>query len=156
MNNAQVARNKETFRRLLEEAMPNGQLDVIRDMVTPECVTLRAGFANLYNAIGDAIPERGNFLKWLEAGWKPLSEALGDQKMKVDTIAGDGNTVMMKWHMQIVHKGPFAGAPATHKTIDWEEIGIAHFNDEGKIETLWFMCEELKLAVNIGYKLELN
>jgi hypothetical protein len=68
INNTQVARNKETFRRLLEEVMPNGQLDVIRNMVTPECVTLRAGFANLYNAIGDAIPERGNFLSWLEAG----------------------------------------------------------------------------------------
>ncbi|WP_181456747.1 ester cyclase [Pseudomonas fluorescens] len=155
MTSAQVARNKETFRRLIEEAMPNGQLDVIRDMVTPECVTLRAGFANLYNAIGDAIPERGNFLNWLEAGWKPLSEAFGGQKMKVDHVVGDGDTVMMKWHMQIVHRGPFAGAPATQKTIDWEEIGIAHFNEEGKIETLWFMCEELKLAVNIGYKLEL-
>lgn len=71
-------------------------------------------------------------------------------------MVSDGNTVMMKWHMQIVHRGAFAGALATHKTIDWEEIGIAHFNDEGKIETRWFMCEELKLAVNIGYNLEVN
>lgn len=156
MNNSQVQRNKETFRQLIEEAMPNGQLDIIKNMVTKDCVTLRAGFANLYNALGDAIPERGNFLEWLASGWEPLSEALGDQQMKVDHIVGDGNVVMMKWKMKILHKGNFVGAPATNKIIEWEEIGIAHFNTEGKIETLWFMCEELKLAINIGYKLEIS
>ncbi|MBT9430170.1 MULTISPECIES: ester cyclase [Symbiopectobacterium] len=54
------------------------------------------------------------------------------------------------------HKGTFVGAPATNNTITWEEVGIAHFNDDSKIENMWFMCEELKLAVQIGYELNLK
>ncbi|MBT9430169.1 hypothetical protein [Candidatus Symbiopectobacterium endolongispinus] len=30
-------------------------------------------------------------------GWKPLSEALGGQKVTMHHVVGDGNTVMMKW-----------------------------------------------------------
>lgn len=89
-------------------------------------------------------------------GWKPLSEALGGQKVTMHHVVGDGNTVMMKWFYEVQHKGTFVGAPATNNTITWEEVGIAHFNDDSKIENMWFMCEELKLAVQIGYELNLK
>ncbi|WP_194205307.1 ester cyclase [Superficieibacter sp. 1612_C1] len=156
MSNSKTEANKAAFRLLIEDAMPNGNFDVIRSLVSRECVTERAGFANLYNAIGDAIPERGNFLEWIEKGWKPLSEALNGQKVTIREVAGDGNTVMMMWDYEVQHIGTFAGAPATNKTLYWQEVGMAHFNDEGKIEKMWFMCEELKLATQIGYKLELE
>ncbi|HCI5682779.1 TPA: ester cyclase [Klebsiella variicola subsp. variicola] len=156
MSDSQVERNKAAFRLLIEDAMPNGRFDVIRELVSKTAVTERAGFASLYNALGDAIPERGNFLEWLENGWKPLSEALGGQKVTMHHVVGDGNTVMMKWFYEVQHKGTFVGAPATHKTITWEEVGIAQFNNDGKIENMWFMCEELKLAVQIGYELKLK
>ena len=71
--------------------MPNGRFDVIRELVSKTAVTERAGFASLYNALDDAIPERGNFLEWLENGWKLLSEALGGQKVTMHHVVGDGN-----------------------------------------------------------------
>ena len=156
MSNSNVERNKAAFRLLIEDAMPNGRFDVIHELVSKTAITERAGFANLYNTLGDAIPERGNFLEWLENGWKPLSEALGGQKVTMHEVVGDGNTVMMKWYYEVQHKGTFVGAPATHQTISWEEVGVAHFNNDGKIERMWFMCEELKLATQIGYTLKLK
>lgn len=73
--------------------------------------------------------------------------------MTIHEVVGEGDTVMMKWFYEVEHKGTFVGAPATHKTLSWEEVGIAHFNAAGKIERMWFMCEEMKLATEIGYRL---
>ncbi|MCK3670384.1 hypothetical protein [Photorhabdus noenieputensis] len=48
MPDSRVERNKVAFRLLIEDVMPNGRVDVIRELVSKECVTERAGFANLY------------------------------------------------------------------------------------------------------------
>jgi len=61
---------------------------------------------------------------------------------------------MLMYHMSALHSGTFAGAPATGKRVEWDEIGVLHFNDEGKITDLWFMCQELCLAEQIGYRMQ--
>ena len=148
-----VQHNKAALWLLIQDAMPKGQLEVVRGLVSPECVNRRAGFANLYAARNDAIPEKGNFIQWLEAGWKPLSEALGDQHVVVNDLAGEGNTAWAHYRMEVKHRGTFVGVPATGKTVEWEEIAIAHFGPDGKIVDLWFMCEEVKLATQLGLRL---
>lgn len=154
MSNINVDRNKETLRTLLQDAMPNGRLDIVEQLVSNECITRRAGFANLFIARGDKIPARGNFLQWMKAGWEPLQQALDIQKVEVDDIVGEGNRAMIHFRMTVKHIGEFVGVPATGNIIEWEEIGIASFADDGKITELWFMCEELKLALGMGQKLK--
>ena len=58
--------------------------------------------------------------------------------------------------MTALHSGTFAGAPPTNKRVHWEEIAVLHFNDEGKCTDGWFMCQELSLASQTGYKLKLQ
>ncbi|MCK4141952.1 ester cyclase [Ralstonia pseudosolanacearum] len=154
MNDTTTTRNKEAMRDLIADWMPNGRFDKIRSIIAPECVTRRAGFANLYGARNDAIPEKGNFLEWLEAGWKPLSEALGEQHVAVHEVIGEGNAVWAHYHMTVLHRGQFVGVPATGRTVEWDEVAIAHFGPDGKIVDLWFMCEELKLALQLGFTLK--
>ncbi|WP_425247822.1 ester cyclase [Streptomyces sp. NEAU-NA10] len=55
-----------------------------------------------------------------------------------------------------LHSGTFAGAPASGKRVEWDEIGVLHFDDEGRITDLWFMCQELSLAEQIGYTMQLS
>ncbi|MBP6679159.1 MAG: ester cyclase [Paracoccus sp.] len=153
MTNDIQSRNKENLRILLQDAMPNGRFDVIAQLVTADCVTRRAGFANLFVARGGVIPEKGNFLEWVKAGWKPLSEALSDQKMTVEELVGEGDTVMIRYRMDVLHSGEFVGMPATGRRIEWEEVAVARFNADGKIADLWFMCEELKMALALGLEL---
>lgn len=133
MNDITVNRNKKAVRLLLADAMPNGRFDVIRNLVSPECVTRRAGFANLFSARGDAIPKNGNFLEWIEAGWKPLSEALSDQHVEIHDLIGEGDMVLIRYHMTTVHKGKFVGVPATGRTVGWDEVATVPFGPDGKI-----------------------
>ncbi|TRW97828.1 ester cyclase [Paracoccus sp. M683] len=153
MANETEARNKESLRVLPQDAMPNGRFDVIEQLVTKDAVTRRAGLANLFVARGASIPEKGNFLQWVRAGWKPLLAALSDQKMTVEELVGDGDTVMMRFRMNVLHSGEFVGMPATGQRIEWEEIAVARFNADGRIADLWFMCEELKMAQALGLEL---
>ncbi|MBE1582368.1 ester cyclase [Nonomuraea angiospora] len=68
------------------------------------------------------------------------------------TATGDAiPTVMLQFHMTAPHSGTFAGAPGTGERVEWDEIGVPHFDDEGKITDLWFMCQELSLAGRLGY-----
>ncbi|CAL9324386.1 ester cyclase [Streptomyces sp. SudanB66_2053] len=155
MNDAIAERNIATAKRLLEDAMPNLNWDLMRSLVTPDAPILRAGFADIYAATGTDIPQSGNFIQWLETGWKKLSQGLNDVTSKTTDVVANGNTVLLSFHMTALHSATFAGAPATGKRVAWDEIGVLHFNDEGKITDMWFMCSEVGLVRQLGYELKL-
>lgn len=67
-NSMELNEKKEIVIKLLAEALPSGNIDYVRKVVSPQCVTNRAGFAALYAATGDPIPQRGNFLQWMGNG----------------------------------------------------------------------------------------
>ncbi|MDG6895357.1 ester cyclase [Volucribacter amazonae] len=148
-----VEQNKAIVRKLIEQAFPQGDLAYMRQVVAKEAVTHRAGFAALYRATGASIPPKGNLLQWVEQGWSQLQQALGEQTVEVYEVIGEGNQVMIRFHMTALHKGEFAGAKATHRRVEWDEIASIRFGDDGKISDLWFMCEEMRLASEIGYVL---
>ncbi|MGW2328495.1 ester cyclase [Streptomyces sp. NPDC001700] len=87
-------------------------------------------------------------------GGRTAQEA--EQTGETRDIVSSGNTVMLQYRMSALHSGTFAGAPATGKRVEWDEIGVPHFDDEGKITDLWFMCQELSLDEQIGYKAQLG
>ncbi|MFF2885151.1 ester cyclase [Bacillus toyonensis] len=146
--------NKEIVRKFITEALPTNNVDYVRQVVSKDAVTHRAGFAALYAATGDAIPKKGNFLDWMTAGWAVLHGALSDQKVEMKHVVAEGNKVIAQFHYYVTHKGTFVGMPATNKRIEWDEVGIFEFNDDGQITDMWYMCEEIKLAMEIGFKLE--
>ncbi|MFF3850616.1 ester cyclase [Streptomyces sp. NPDC002328] len=155
MNDTTAERNIATAKKLLEDAMPSLDWDLMRSLVTADAPITRAGFADIYEATGTDIPQSGNYFEWLESGWKKLSEGLSDKTSKATDVVASGNTVLMKFHMTALHSGTFAGAPATGRRVEWDEITVLHFNDDGKITDMWYMCQELGLAQQIGYKLQL-
>lgn len=129
-------------------------MEFIKKVVSPDCITHRAGFAALYAVTSDIIPQKGNFLEWVETGWKPLSEALGEQKVTIEHIVEDGNTVIAQYHYSVLHKGTFVGKSATNKRVEWDEVAVIKFGTDGKITDMWYMCEELKLALQLGFELK--
>ena len=150
----EVERNKNVVAKLLSEALPDGDMNFIKEVVSPDCITHRAGFASLYAATSDAIPQKGNFLQWVEKGWKPLSEALGEQHVEIRHIVGERNVVMAQYHYSVKHKGTFVGMEATNKKMEWDETAIIHFGEDGKITDMWYMCDELGLARQLGFSLQ--
>ena len=151
----EIDRNKETLRRLLEDVMPNGRFDEIDELVAPGCVTRRAGFADLVAARGIELPAEGTFRERFEAGWQPMSEVLRDQRVEVLESQGQGDTVWVRSRLSFRHSGDFLGAPASGREVECGEVGIARFDRDGRIVELWFMCEELKVAGELGFALTL-
>ena len=147
--------NISNAKLLLEDAMQNQNYELMRQFLTPDATINRAGFADLYNLTADSIPQQGNFIEWLKMGWKPLSSALTEQTAQTTDVIASADTVIMKYRMTALHSGTFAGAPPTNKRVHWEEIAVLHFNDEGKCTDGWFMCQELSLAQQIGYNLNI-
>lgn len=64
--------------------------------------------------------------------------------------------VWVQYHMTAVHRGEFVGVPATDRRVEWDEVAIGRFGTDGKIVDLWFMCEELKMALQLGFTLNQN
>ena len=153
---SKIEENIKNAKLLLEDAMPNQNYDLMQKLLTPDAKINRAGFADLYEMTGDSIPQKGNFVEWLKAGWKPLSSALTEQTAETTDVVAYENTVIMKYFMTALHSGTFAGAPETNNRVHWEEISVLHFNDEGKCTDGWFMCQELSLARQIGYDFNLK
>lgn len=148
-----LAENKHVVEKLLTKALPNNDVDYVQKVITPSTVTHRAGFAALYDATGFPIPKDGNFMDWMKNGWSVLHNALSNQKVEMKHIVAEGNQVIAQFHYYATHNDDFAGMPGTGKRVEWDEVGIFNFNEKGKITEMWYMCEEMKLATEIGYKL---
>ena len=71
-----------------------------------------------------------------------------------ENIVAEKNTVIAQYHYSVLHKGTFVGKPATQKRVEWDEVAIIRFGTDGKITDMWYMCEELKLALQLGFALE--
>jgi predicted ester cyclase len=146
-------RDRETVRRLLEDAMPNGRFDELDELVEPDCVVHRAGFADLVAARGGALPQDGTFRERFEAGWGPMSRVLRDQRARVQDITAADGTVWVRTRMTFVHGGEFLGAPATGRAVEFEEFGVLRLNGAGRVTDAWFLCEELGVAGQLGFAL---
>ncbi|WP_236793487.1 ester cyclase [Amycolatopsis sp. GM8] len=134
--------------------LPHGRFELLDGLVTPGCVTHRAGFADLVAARGGVIPSDGSFRERVEAGWLPMSRVLRDQQVAIDEISGAGDTVWMRSRVSFTHAGEFLGAPATNRRIEFREVGLLRFGDDRKIADVWFLCEELNAARQLGFALQ--
>ena len=146
--------NKTIVEKLIVDALVNNDVATVKDLVDSSAVTHRAGFASLYQATGDAIPQDGNFMDWMRDGWDVLHAALSDQKVRVESIVAEDNQVIAHFHYNVLHSGTFTGMPATNKRIEWDEIGIFKFNDQGKVQEMWYMIDELRVAQELGHRLD--
>ncbi|MCW1908910.1 ester cyclase [Lactiplantibacillus paraplantarum] len=146
-------KNKEIVEKLIVDALVNNDVATVKKLVDPTAVTHRAGFASLYQATGDEIPQDGNFMDWMREGWDVLHAALSDQKVKVESIVAEDNQVIAHFHYNVLHSGTFTKMPATNKRIEWDEIGIFKFNDQGLVQEMWYMIDELRVAQELGHQL---
>lgn len=127
-----TAQYKAIAEKLIAEAFPQGDLDYMKTVVAADAVTHRAGFAALYGATGASIPEKGNLLEWVEKGWSQLQAALGAQTVAIHHVVAEGNQVMLQYHMTVLHQGDSAGAPATHKRVEWDEVSVITFGADAQ------------------------
>ncbi|MEM9158853.1 MAG: ester cyclase [Verrucomicrobiota bacterium] len=128
--------NKETVRLLIEEAINQGNLSVLKEIIHPDYAY--------------ASPtESMNGIDQLEAFILALRSAFPDLAVRIEEQFGENEKVCTRISMTGIHKGDFLGLPATGKTVNLEGVIISQLQD-GLIKKEWELLDQLTLLQQLG------
>ncbi|MFE4754969.1 ester cyclase [Streptomyces mirabilis] len=152
--NSVVARNMETFRRLQFDVIVAGRHDLVEEVLSPDFHAGRAGLADLFVASGLQGPHgSGDARESFRTGLASMSQALGKQQRTIEELHGVGDRLWARWRISAEHIGPFLGRLPTGRRIQWVEAALLRFDDSGRLAEGWFLCDELNLAQQLGFRL---
>jgi predicted ester cyclase len=118
--------NKATVRRLVEEVLNGGRLEVIDELYTPEL----AGAAK----------------RWIA----PFRASFPDVHMEVLELIAEGDKVVGRFTCSATHLGEWLGqAPTGHRFERVDEVSIFRFRD-GKIAHAWSLEDTFGRLKQLG------
>jgi steroid delta-isomerase-like uncharacterized protein len=83
-----------------------------------------------------------------------LHVAYPDFHVEILEMVGEGKAVALRWVVSGTSLGPNFGAAATMKptgkSFSSEEMALAHFNDEGRVQELWFNMNVMEVMQQLG------
>ncbi|MBA3615654.1 MAG: alpha/beta fold hydrolase [Rubrobacteraceae bacterium] len=138
-NRMSVERNKDTFRRYVEEVWKDEKLDIADEVFAEKYLS--------HQSDGTAL-ERGpeDVKKFV----KEYRFAFSDIEDIVEDMIGEGDRVVTRWTLRVTHTGEFRGIPATGKRITITGIGIFRFSEEGKVVESWDSLDQLGMLRQLG------
>jgi predicted ester cyclase len=134
-------RNKATFRRLIDEVINGGRLDLADQLLTadrpdyqqmglpPELTRGYEGFRRVIGMLRDAFPDLVFTSEYMIAE--------GDRVLSYNTITG-------------THRNAFMGIPPTNRNIQATAADICAFDADGKISAHWGVFDMLAVLVQLG------
>ncbi|PSL43857.1 steroid delta-isomerase-like uncharacterized protein [Chitinophaga niastensis] len=125
--------NKAAVRKLYEEILNTGKLELLNQVIGEEYVgglgeKGPAGFAEAITPVRNAFPD----IKWT-----------------IEDLIAEGNEVMVRWSWKGTNKGSFNGFPASNKVVTHHAISIFQFS-AGKIIGTWMQSDRLGFFQQIG------
>ena len=133
-----VEDNKALTRRFYDEAINQGNLDLIDELVSEDFVE-HEEFPGLPTT-GPEAPKAalGMFLA-----------AFPDLQITADELIAEGDKVVVRATMSGTHQGEFMGMPATNKTFAVKAIDIIEIRD-GKATAHWGMTDQVAMMEQLG------
>jgi steroid delta-isomerase-like uncharacterized protein len=126
MSTAEVARNKETFKRF-QDAMNTCDAEVIAksidELVEPDA-TIRT-----------PLPGDATGAQVLKQVWSVLLRAFPDLQLDVKDLIGEDDKVVARIVVTGTHRGDYMGVAPTGKSIAYDEIFIFRFANGRVVET---------------------
>jgi len=140
-NRMSVERNKNTFRRYIEEVWKDENLDIANEVFAERYLSHQSDGTTL---------ERGpeDVKKFVQE----YRTAFSDIEDIVEDMIGEGDRVVTRWTLRVTHTGDFRGIPATGKRITITGIGIFRFSEEGKVVESWDSLDQLGMLRQLGVK----
>lgn len=129
--------NKKIMRRIYEEAISNGNYDLMRELVHADCVSR------------DAPPNRP---QGLEADWKAVENVrsiFSDLRFTVEDVVAEGDKVVARVVGKGTHSAEFMGTPATGKEVTIRITDIGRIED-GKLVEHWESFGMFGVMMQIG------
>jgi steroid delta-isomerase-like uncharacterized protein len=133
--------NKAILRRMVEEVICGGNLDLMGELVAPD-------FVNHHSiATGEASHSIGveNFRQEIMR----LRSVFPDIAMTTIHLLADGDKVIEHFQVRGTHKGEFMGIPATGKKVEYSGITIGRVAN-GKLAERWNITDRYGLLQQLG------
>ena len=131
--------NLQTSRRLLEECMNEGNLDVMDELCEAGCVS--------------HDPAEEGDIVGIEAHKQRLSryrEAMPDMRFSIEDQVASRDRVVTRWIVRGTNTGELQGMPPTGRAIEVDGITIDRFDAVGRI------CESWDHWDNFGFMQQLG
>jgi len=138
---AQVERNKATIRRLFDEVINTGRLDLCPryladDRIDHQDYGLPPGAANGHAGFQRVL---GEFLK-----------AFPDLHLEIEFMIGEGDHLMAMVTTTGTHKGAFNGLPPTGRSFRVNSSDIFRFDEQGKVSDHWGVFDTFGMLAQLG------
>jgi predicted ester cyclase len=130
--------HKRQVRRLIEDAMNRGKLDLLDELMAPDMVE--------HEALGPGIPPTREGVKLFFAG---LQQAFPDMQGTIEDEIAEGDKLVARVTMRGTHTGSFMGIAPTGKRVEMEVIDICRFAD-GRLVEHWGLSDALGLLQQLG------
>lgn len=127
--------NAARFRRLINEGFTHGHLDVVDELMDPDCVEHQRGNAPGTDGAKDVI--------------RTLHRWMSEFTLTIEDLAAVGDMVWSRNRARGVNTGSVMGKPPTGRRVEVEVIDIVRFED-GKIVEHWGIADQLGLMLQIG------
>jgi predicted ester cyclase len=109
------ADNKETVRRLFDEVINHGKIELIDELFHPDFQTVTG------QGTFDREAFKGYVRMWL-TGFPDVHCEVGD-------LVAEGDRVAWSVRARGTHTGEFMGIPPTGRSVDFESLNIGEFRD---------------------------
>ena len=127
-----VERNKETFRRYVDEVWKDENLDIADEVFAEKYLS--------HQSDGTTLERGPEDVKKFVMEYR---NAFSDIENTSEDMIGEDDKVVNRWTLRVTHTGEFRGIPATDKRITITGIGIFRFSEDGKVVESWDSLDQL-------------
>ncbi len=132
---AMAERNRELFRRVVEEGFSQGNLAVIDELIAPRHDEHQAGMGPGPEGVKSAIAY--------------LHSVFPDFTLTIEDMTTDGDKVWARLKARGTHRGPHMGHPPTGRRIEVDVFDICRFED-GQMVEHWGVPDRFTLIEQLG------
>jgi predicted ester cyclase len=127
--------NVERFRRLIDEGFTGGNLDVVDELISPECVEHQRGNRSGVDGAKEVI--------------RTLHRWMSDFSLTIEDVAVAGDVVWARNRARGVNTGSVMGNPPSGRLVEIDVIDIVRFED-GRVVEHWGIADQLGMMLQLG------
>lgn len=130
--------NKKIARKLMEECWNKGRVEVVNEVMSPDC--------RFHDPVFPMLKEgSGNFKQHIQA----CRKGFPDLNFTVEDEIAERDEVVVHWRARGTHRDLFLGLPATNRKGDVQGTSILRM-EKGKIVEMWGDWNLLTLLEQLG------
>ena len=127
--------NVERFRRLIDQGFTGGNLDVVDELISPECVEHQRGNRSGVDGAKEVI--------------RTLHRWMSDFSLTIEDVAVVGDVVWARNRARGVNTGAVMGNPPSGRLVEIDVIDIVRFED-GQVVEHWGIADQLGMMLQLG------